>query len=222
MSMRIQRSSFPFLMGLYLLSGSLLVSCGSQGTSGSQSSEAGPPPILLRDPSPGQLEAYISVAIGGYEHTTRETTTIRLSFASNGRVVQFAGNEQLMCNGTSVPLQNQVASFQVLEAPTSTLEGHPFTCTYSVGGLSATLMLTVPHAPAILSPQDLAQVSRATNTIITYEARGGKLLGIVALGQGRRPLLTSTCLARCKPLSIPANSQSEQVLSHSPRRSTHK
>ncbi len=193
--MRMQRSILPFLLALCLLAGSQLVGCGtgdSAGTSRSQS-DIGAPPILLRDPSPGQLAAYINVTIGGYERTTRQTTSVGLSFSSNGRLVQFAGHERLTCNGTAVPLQNQIASFQVAQASTSTLEGHPFSCTYSAGGISATLMLTIPcisatlmltipSAPVIRSPQDFAQVPRSTNTLITYEVRGGKLLGIVALG----------------------------------------
>jgi len=129
-------------MALCLLSGSQLVGCGSQGTSRSQS-DIGAPPILLRDPSPSQLEAFINATMGGYERTTREMTTIGLSFSSNGRLVQFAGHEHLTCNGSAVLLQNRVASFQVAEAPSSTLEGHPFSCTYSAGGTSATLMLTI-------------------------------------------------------------------------------
>ena len=188
--MRMQRSILPFLLALCLLAGSQLVGCGtgdSAGTSRAQS-DIGAPPILLRDPSPGQLEAYINVTIGGYEPTTRETTSVGLSFSSNGRPVQFAGHERLTCNGTAVPLQKQVASFQVAQAPTSTLEGHPFSCTYSAGGISATLLLTIPSAPVIRSPQDLAQVPRSTNTLITYEARGGKLLGIVALGPGAKAI----------------------------------
>jgi len=182
--MRMQRSILPFLLALCLLAGSQLVGCGTGGSAGTSRSQSdiGAPPILLRDPSPGQLAAYINVTIGGYERTTRETTSVGLSFSSNGRLVQFAGHERLTCNGTAVPLQNQVASFQVAQASTSTLEGHPFSCTYSAGGISATLMLTIPSAPVIRSPQDFAQVPRSTNTLITYEVRGGKLLGIVALG----------------------------------------
>jgi hypothetical protein len=184
-----------------------IVGCASQGTSISQGASAtqpahrsqttgtvpsrsdrADPPILLRDPSPGQLEVYINVTIGGYERTTREQTTIGLSFASNGRLVQFAGHERLTCNGTSLPLHNRIAVFQVAEAPTSTLEGHPFSCAYSAGGTSATLMLAIPSAPVICSPQDFAQVPRSPNTLITYEVRGGKLLGIVALGPGAKAI----------------------------------
>lgn len=181
--MRIQRSLFlPFLMVLCLLSGSLLVGCGGQSTGNSQPDSVAPAPISLRDPSPSQLEAYFNVTMGGYERATRQTTSIGLSFTSNGRLVQFTGNEHLTCNGTAVPLHNQVASFQIVEAPTSTLEGKALSCMYSAGGISATLSFTVPQAPAINSPRDQAQVSRSTHTLITYEAQGGKLMGIVASG----------------------------------------
>jgi len=140
--MRMQRSIPPFLLALCLLAGSQLVGCGTGDTAGTSraQSDIGAPPILLRDPSPGQLAAYINVTIGGYEPTT------------------------------------------------STLEGHPFSCTYSAGGTSATLLLTIPSAPVIRSPQDFAQVPRSPNTLITYEARGGKLLGIVALGPGAKAI----------------------------------
>ncbi len=205
--MRIQRPKPPFLMTLCFLFCFLLVGCASQGTSISQGASAtqpaqgsqttgtvpsqsdrADPPILLHGPPPGQLGAYINVTIGGYERTTREQTTIGLSFASNGRLVQFAGHERLTCNGTSLPLHNRIASFQVAQAPTSTLEGHPFSCTYSAVGTSATLLLTIPSAPVIRSPQDFAQVPRSPNTLITYEVRGGKLMGIVALGPGAKAI----------------------------------
>ena len=55
--MRMQRSILPFLLALCLPAGSQLVGCGtgdSAGTSRAQS-DIGAPPILLHDPSPGQL-----------------------------------------------------------------------------------------------------------------------------------------------------------------------
>src|SRR5713101_3114026 len=86
--MRIQRSIFPSLIALCLLSGGLLVGCGGQGAVNSQPDSVAAAPILLRDASPRQLEAYIHITIGGYERATRETTNIELSFSSNGRLVQ--------------------------------------------------------------------------------------------------------------------------------------
>jgi hypothetical protein len=88
--MRTRRSLLLLFLALCLLS-SQLVSCGGQGAGNSQPDSVAAAPILLRDPSPGQLEAYFNVTMGGYERTTRETTRMYLSFTSNGRLVQFAG-----------------------------------------------------------------------------------------------------------------------------------
>lgn len=205
--MRIQRPNPPFLMTLCLLFCFLLVGCASQGTAISQGASAtqpahgsqaagtvlsqadrADPPLILRDPSPGQLEAFVNVTMGGYDRTTREQTTIGLGFASNGRLVQFAGQERLTCNGTSLPLNNRIAVFQVAEALTSSLAGKTFSCTYRAGTTSATLTFTIPHAPVIRSPQDLAHVPRNVNTLISYHVQGGQLLGIVALGAGAKAI----------------------------------
>ena len=125
--MRIQQFIMLSLMALCLLCGSQLVGCGTgdsagSGTSSSQSSRT-LSPILLSNPSPGQLEASINMMIGGYDRTAREMTSIALDFASHGRSVQFVGNEHLTCNGTTIQLHNQIASFQIAEAPTITLRG---------------------------------------------------------------------------------------------------
>ena len=219
--MRMQRSILPFLLALCLLASSQLVGCGtgdSAGTSRAQS-DIGASPILLRDPSPGQLAVYLNVTIGGYEPTTRGTTSVSLSFSSNGRLVQFAGHERLTCNGTAVPLQKQVTSFQVAQAPTSTLEGHPFSCTYSAGGISATLMLTIPYAPVIRSPQDLAQVPRSP-TSLPMKCEAGSSWASWPWDLRRKRLPGSIRRACCRPPSIPARSQPGQDLSRSRKCST--
>ncbi len=138
--------------------------------------------MILRNPSPGQPEVYFNITMGGYDRATRGTTTIGLGFGSNGQPVQFAGSERLTCKGTAIPLHNQVAEFQLAEEPTSTLAGKTWSCTYSAGHASATLTFTIPRATIIRSPQDLAQVPRSTHTLVMYDAPGGTLMGVVALG----------------------------------------
>lgn len=209
-NMYIRRSTPVLLLIFFLIAGSLLAACGGAvqnsqasgapqpasqqrtvvaaerqvtGTSSSQVDRA-IPPVVLYNPSPAQLEAYFNVTMGGYDPTTRGMTTIGLSFTSNGRPVQFAGSERLECNGSALSLHNRTAEFQIANAPTGTLVGHTLRCTYSAKDSTATLALTVPSAPAILSPQDNAQLARSTNTIITYNAQGGQILGVVALGPG--------------------------------------
>lgn len=186
---------------LFFFACGFLIGCGGQGPSnilrpervsspgGSQ--QTGPPtsqsdrwvpPIVLRNPSPRQLGVDVIVTMGGYDRTSRETTTIGLSFGFNGQPVQFAGSERLTCNGTALPLQNQVAWFQIAEAPTRTLEGQTFICIYSAASAKASFTCIIPRAPVIRSPQDLAQVPRSTHTLVVYHVQGGTLMGVVALG----------------------------------------
>jgi hypothetical protein len=188
-------------IALFLLACGILVGCGGLGasnilrpgtalpTEGAQQpgtpisqSDRWVPPVILRNPSPRQLEVYVIVTMGGYDRATRGTTIIGLSFGFNGQPVQFAGSEHLACNGTAVQLHNRVASFQIAQAPTRTLERQTFSCTYSAGGVSATIIFTVPSAPVIRSPQDLAQLARSKSILVTYDAQGGTLMGVVALG----------------------------------------
>lgn len=177
--MSIQRTIRHGLLAAFcLLIGSLFAACGGQGAGNPQISKAAPT-VILHDPSPGQLEVFVSVAMGGYDHMTREMTNINLIFTSNGRIVHFAGHEQLVCNGKAISLHNPQA--QNIEGATSAVEGHTFHCTYSAGSTSATLTFTIPHAPVIRSPQEQAQLPRSKNTVVIYETQGGTLMGMVAL-----------------------------------------
>src|SRR5258708_7121844 len=186
---------------LFLLTCSLLAACGGQGASttaqtdtaypagGAQPTRAPVsqsdrwiPPIVLHNPSARQLEGSFNITMGGYDRATRGTTTIGLSFGFNGRPVQFAGSERLTCNATAIQLQNRVASFQIAEAPTSTLEGQTFICIYSAASAKPSFTFIVPHPPCIRSPQDLVQDPRSTHTLVMYQVQGGTLMGVVALG----------------------------------------
>jgi hypothetical protein len=174
------------LAALCLVVSSLFAACGGQGggdvhTTGipPDHSSVGVPPIVLHDPSPGQLEAFVDVTMGGYDPTSRELTHIAFIFSSNGHPVQFAGHEQLVCNGKAISLHNPQA--QNIEGATSALAGQTFHCTYSASHASAALTFTVPRAPAIRSPHEQAQVPRSKNTIVAYDTQGGTLMGMVAL-----------------------------------------
>jgi hypothetical protein len=188
--MRVQHSIQRCLFALLcLLGSSLLAACGTSDTGSSQdtgippgqASEAGPPPLILRDPSPSQLSLFVAVKIGGYDAVTRGKTTIHLLFSSKGRAVQFAGSEQLVCNGKALSLHTLPLDSQ-LAGPTSALEGQTFHCIYSAGHTSATLTFTVPRTPTISVPRDQAQLPRSKNTLVVYNAQGETPMGIVALG----------------------------------------
>lgn len=189
--MRVQHIARYGLFALFwLLVSSQLIACANSGTGTGSSqdtglqggaSQAGPPPITLRDPSPRQLSVFVAVKIGGYDATTRNETTIDFLFTSKGRVVQFAGSEQLVCNGKALSLHAQVGDSQIV-GTTKALEGQTFHCTYSANHTSSTVIFTVPRTPTISMPQDRARLPRSKNTPIVYDTKGGTLMGIVALG----------------------------------------
>lgn len=200
--MRMQRPIRSLLRLLGLLCCLQLAACGSQGilvsqrgspssTSSQSTTDYAVPPVILHDPTPGELEVVLSVNIGGYG-ADRDQTMISLSFLSHGNAVQLIGHEQLMCNGKAMPVHQQYTFFQLADAPTRTLEGKTMTCTYRVGKTSTTFLFTVPRAPVIRSPQDGARVARSMRTVVTYdyEKQVGKLFGVVALGPGAKTFTT--------------------------------
>ena len=67
----------------------LLIGCGQV----SPGSSIAPDPGVLKDTSPGQLTALVSIFIGGYDATTRNTTTIHISFESGEQIVKFVAGE---------------------------------------------------------------------------------------------------------------------------------
>jgi hypothetical protein len=202
--MRSQRLILYVFTSLGLLFCLQLAACGSQGIPGSQRANGTPhldsstssfpsisdraiPPVILHDPAPGELEVSFNVNIAGYG-ADRGNTLIGLSFLSHGNTVQLIGHEELLCNGRAMAVHSQYALFQLVDAPSKTLEGNTMSCTYRVRNISSTFSFTVPRTPAFRSPQDGARVLRSVHTVVTYDydVQGGKLLGIVALGPGAK------------------------------------
>lgn len=202
--MRSQRPILYVFISLSLLFCLELAACGSQGIPGPEGANGNPqagsppssfqsisdqavPPVILHDPAPGELEVSFNVNIAGYG-ADRGNTLIGLSFLSHGKVVQLIGHEELLCNGRAMPVHQQYALFQLVDAPSRTIEGKTMSCTYRGRNISTTFSFTVPRTPAIRSPQDGARVLRSGHTVVTYDydAQGGKLLGIVALGPGAK------------------------------------
>ncbi len=198
--MRTQRV-IPVLCSVLILFFALqLAACGGPAFSVSQAVQGSPaaasipgqvrsavdhsiPPVILRDPVPGTLEAALNVNIAGYG-ADRGNTMIGLVFLSRGNVVQLAGHEQLLCNGKALPVHQQYAEFQLADAPSQSLAGKVMSCTYRVSTHVTTFSFVVPHAPLIRSPHEGAQVPRSAHTVVTYayDEQSGKLDGVVALG----------------------------------------
>ncbi len=138
--MPIQRPILSLLSMLGLLCFLQFAACGNQGVGrsvhgGAQGTPVAAvpsalsqstidhavPPVVLHDPAPGELEVVFNVNMPGYG-ADRGNTMIGLSFLSHGNAVQLVGHEQLMCNGKAMPVHQQYALFQLVDAPSRTLE----------------------------------------------------------------------------------------------------
>jgi len=139
---------------------------------------AGPPPVILKDTSPGQLALYLNLTIGGYDASTRDITELDIGFLHQGRGVQFVAGEHITCNGLTIPSFG--ANFN-LKAPSATFSGKLVTCVYYSGKTSATFSFTAPLAPAILSPQEGAQVRRGRQTPVSYRVSPDGPYYVIAL-----------------------------------------
>jgi hypothetical protein len=144
------------------------------------------PPIVLRDPPPGELDAVLSVQIDGTTAGAPVMESLTLAFMSQGKMVQFAGTERLTCDGKDFPIHGSAASGQLVSAPATQVAGMTIECEYAAGGASAGFSLPLPQAPAITAPAAGAQVARSRQTLVTYESdpAAGPVMGVVALAPG--------------------------------------
>lgn len=138
----------------------------------------GPPSITLKDTSPGQLKLVMGLNIGGYDPSSRDTTELDIYFMHQGAIVQFVAGEHITCNGLAVP---GFGSNFDLKVPSETFSGKLITCTYYSGKTSATFSFTCPLAPAILSPQENAQVPRSKQTPVRYRISPDGPFYVIAL-----------------------------------------
>ena len=146
--------------------------------------QAGPPPLVLDDTSPGQLAAQVHLAIGGYDPASRNVAELSIVFLHEGRWVKFVRGERLSCNGISLP--GPGTAFD-LKLPADTIGGKQVVCGYTSGAKSATLLFTVPPVPAILSPADGSLVARGRATLVRFNVGGqNTMFYITALGTGTK------------------------------------
>ncbi len=128
---------------------------------------AGPPALILKDTSPGQLAVSLNLSVGGYDASTRNLTELAIMFTSRGRWVQ---------GGT----------FD-LKVSTDTFAGKLVTCTYMSGRSSATITFTAPVAPAILSPRENVELARSVRTAVTFRISGhSTMFYVIALGRSSK------------------------------------
>jgi hypothetical protein len=218
----LAHTSAPACLALLAL---LLAGCGATVADGPGGSPTGTPgypasassvdravpPVILRNPAPGTLDVSMYVTFDQGVGDTQLMAEVSLGFDSGGQSVQFAGNERLTCDGTTLPPHNRVAVFQVVRAPAAQLVGTTIRCDYQAGQSLAGMLLRIPQPPAITSPRHGASIPRAGATIVSYRydpTTTGSLLGIVALAPGS---VSPKALAR---MNTPALSQATIDTSH--------
>jgi hypothetical protein len=133
----------------------------------------------LSDTSPGRLELSLSLMMGG---DTAETE-MNVIFRHEGRRVRFLAGEQLSCNGLAVP--GYGTNFH-LKAPSDIFSGKLMTCLSTSGRTSASFTFTAPLAPAILSPEEHAQVARSARTPVSYRLSPDQAFHVVALAPPKK------------------------------------
>lgn len=145
------------------------------------------PPVILHNPAPHELEVVFHVNITS-SGADSGNMIIGLGFLSHGNPVQLLGDVQLLCNGKAIPVHQHYALFQLANASPQTLQGKSLDCTYHVGNSTTSFSLSVPKAPVIRSPREGASVSRSPYTAVSYQydSQSGRLLGLVALGDGAK------------------------------------
>lgn len=158
----------------------------------------GPPAIVLKDTSPGQLALALSLTMGGYDASTRDMIGLGISFTHQKRLVQFVAGEHITCNCLAVPGFGTNFELQVSSA---TFSGKLITCTYSSGKTSATFTFTCPQAPAILSPQEGAQVKRGKQTPVQYRIAPDGPYYLIALDPPQKAW-TPTAASQPNPVTL--------------------
>jgi hypothetical protein len=138
------------------------------------------------------------MTVGGYDAATTDTTELDVVFASQGRTVRFVAGERLVCNGLDLP--NYGTNFD-LKVPAALFSGKLVTCTYTSRARAATFTFTAPLAPAILSPQDGAQVARSRQTPVTFRLSPDWAFYVIALGPSTKAW-TPTALPQPNPVLL--------------------
>lgn len=163
------------------------------------------PPIVLRNPSPDQLDVSLSVTIDQQISDAQPQIEVGLGFESQRKTVQFSGDERVSCDGATVDLKNQYAIFEIFRAPAAQAIGKTVHCDYTAGGTTAGFSLEIPQAPMILSPKAGSQIVRNQHTIVTFQCDPGtcSMLGVVALAP------SSPSLKNIATLGVPGPMQAD-------------
>lgn len=158
----------------------LLLVCGCGGSLGGvTSSSIGVAPVVLSDTSPGQLQVFVAITLGGYNPATRETASIDINLQSSGRPVKFVADESVSC-GAGTALKRFIGSFEGTFRKAE-VEGKTVICQYTTGQVTTPLVFRVPAGLVILSPRENDSVPASGQTDVAYRSGLGTSLFVVAL-----------------------------------------
>lgn len=146
--------------------------------------QAGPPPIVLADSSPGNLAVSVYLMAGGYDAASRNISELAIGFSAQGHPVQFVGSETVICNGAVLPRGGGTFDTKL---PTENLAGKQLTCTYKASTHTASFTFTAPPALSIVSPLEQATVARSSRTLIRFQVGGNStMFYVIALGANQK------------------------------------
>lgn len=131
------------------------------------------PPYYPPDTAASALDVTVSISVGG-NALASVGTRVSVSFSVPGHLVAFRDGETLSCDGAApVALSSIRYGGEDQFSPTDVGASHPFTCTYTSKGRSASFAVVIPVAPEIITPTDGATLPRELALPVTYQSVNG-------------------------------------------------
>lgn len=132
-----------------------------------------PTPYYLPDTAASALDVTVSISVGG-DSLSSVGARVSVSFSVTGHLVAFRDGETLSCDGAAaVVLSSMRYGAEDQFSPTGVGTGHPFSCTYTSKGRSASFAVVIPVAPEIIAPTEGATLPREQALPVTYQSVNG-------------------------------------------------
>lgn len=132
-----------------------------------------PAPYYLPDTAASALNVTLNISVGG-NSLSSVGAHVSVLFSVPGHLVAFRDGETLSCDGAApVVLSSMRYGAEDEFSPTGVGASHPFSCTYTSKGRSASFAVVIPVAPEIITPTEGATLPREQALPVTYQAITG-------------------------------------------------
>lgn len=132
-----------------------------------------PTPYYLPDTAASALDVTVSITVGS-NSLSFVGARVSVSFSVSGHLVAFRDGETLSCGGaTPVVLSSMRYGAVGRFSPPGIGTSHPFSCTYTSKGRSASFAVVIPVAPEIITPTEGATLLREQALPVTYQSING-------------------------------------------------